>query len=56
LWQHGRLGVLVFGFAFPRVALHHSCFAILIAASPGVIRSTIPDGIFWMSEPYSLSI
>ena len=36
----------VIGFANPRAALHHSCFAILIVAAPGVIKSGIPAGIF----------
>ena len=44
-------GVFGIGFAIPRVALHHSCFAILIVASPGVIISVIPAGIFAVYVP-----
>ncbi len=40
------LGVFSFCFDFPRIALYHSCFAILIVASPGAIISVIPAGIF----------
>ncbi len=40
----------------PRVTLHHSCFAILIAASPGVIRSIIPDGIFTGLESKQIAL
>ena len=38
----------------PRAALHHSCFAILIVASPGVIISVIPAGIFAVYVPAML--
>ena len=44
-------GVFGIGFAIPRVSLHHSCFAILIVASPGVIISVIPAGIFAVHVP-----
>ena len=47
-------GVFGIGFAIPRVALHHSCFAILIVASPGVIISAIPAGIFAVYVPAML--
>jgi len=42
-WPPRGFGI---GFALPRVALHHSCFASLIVASPGVIKLAIPAGIF----------
>jgi len=54
LWQHSRLGVLVLASLTPRVSLHHSCFAILIVASPGVIISVIPAGIFAVHVPAKL--
>ena len=38
----------------PRVSLPHSCFAILIVASPGVIIQAIPAGIFAVQVPAML--
>ena len=44
----------VIDLATPRAALHDSCFAILIAASPEVIISAIPAGIFAVHVPAML--
>ena len=50
-WPPRGFGI---GFAFPRVSLHHSCAACVIAASPGVIISVIPAGIFTVHVPAML--
>jgi len=41
-------------FHIPRVSLHHSCAACVIVASPGVIKSAIPAGIFAVPVPAKL--
>ena len=50
-WPPRGFGI---GLANPRAALHHSCFAILIVASPGVIKSAIPAGILTVHVPAML--